>query len=90
MDVLRTYRALLGNGPLTRLLAGEFVSAIGDWLYLVALLILTWSTSAPTRRRSCSAWSGRHGCLPYVFLSVPGHGGAEGLVGAARRGGERL
>jgi hypothetical protein len=38
--VLRAYRLLLGNRPLSRLLAGEFVSSIGDWLYLVAILIL--------------------------------------------------
>ena len=42
MDVLRTYRELLRNGPLARLLVGEFVSSIGDWLYLVALIVLVY------------------------------------------------
>ena len=40
MSVLRAYRGLLSNGPLVRLLGGEFISSIGDWLYLVALLIV--------------------------------------------------
>ena len=38
--MLATYRRLLRNPALSRLLAGEFVSGIGDWLYLVALLII--------------------------------------------------
>lgn len=33
------------NRPLARLLAGEFVSSIGDWLYMVALLIVVYQTS---------------------------------------------
>ena len=69
VDVLRTYRALLGNGPLTRLLAGEFVSAIGDWLYLVALLILVYER--PDASPVLLGVVGAARVLPYVFLSVP-------------------
>ncbi len=69
MDVLRTYRALLGNGPLVRLLAGEFVSAIGDWLYLVALLILVYER--PDASPLLLGVVGAARVLPYVFLSVP-------------------
>jgi MFS family permease len=68
MGVLATYRRLLANGPLTRLLAGEFVSSIGDWLYLVALLVVVY------QRESSPALLGVIGAarvLPYVFLSVP-------------------
>lgn len=69
MGVLRTYRALLGNGPLARLLAGEFVSAIGDWLYLVALLILVYER--PGASPLLLGVVGAARVLPYVFLSVP-------------------
>ncbi|MFI5262741.1 MAG: MFS transporter [Candidatus Limnocylindrales bacterium] len=69
MEVLRTYRALLANGPLTRLLAGEFVSAIGDWLYLVALLILVYER--PDASPLLLGVVGAARVLPYVFLSVP-------------------
>ena len=69
VNVLRTYRALLGNGPLTRLLAGEFVSAIGDWLYLVALLILVYER--PDASPVLLGVVGAARVLPYVFLSVP-------------------
>ena len=68
MNVLRAYRRLLDNGPLTRLLAGEFVSSIGDWLYLVALLIVVY------REGSSALVLGIVGAarvLPYVVLSVP-------------------
>ena len=67
--MLRTYRALLGNGPLARLLAGEFVSAIGDWLYLVALLILVYER--PDASPVLLGIVGAARVLPYVFLSVP-------------------
>jgi hypothetical protein len=69
VDVLRTYRALLGNGPLARLLGGEFVSAIGDWLYLVALLILVYER--PDASPVLLGVVGAARILPYVFLSVP-------------------
>ena len=41
--VLEAYRRVLRNRPLSRLLLGEFVSSIGDWLYLVALLIIVYT-----------------------------------------------
>lgn len=67
--MLRTYRALLGNGPLARLLVGEFVSAIGDWLYLVALLILVYER--PGASPLLLGVVGAARVLPYVFLSLP-------------------
>ncbi len=68
MTVLRAYRQLLRNGPLTRLLVGEFVSSIGDWLYLVAILILVYQV---TEDPFILGLVGAARVLPYVFLSVP-------------------
>ena len=68
MSVLRAYRGLLSNGPLTRLLAGEFVSSIGDWLYLVALLIVVYQASQDTLLLGLV---GAARILPYVALSIP-------------------
>ncbi len=68
MSALRAYRALLQNGPLTRLLAGEFVSGIGDWLYLVALLIVVYERSEDA---VLLGLVGAARVLPYVLLSVP-------------------
>lgn len=68
MGTLATYRRVLGNSALTRLLAGEFVSSIGDWLYLVALLVVVY------QRSNSAALLGVVGAarvLPYVLLSVP-------------------
>ena len=68
MDVLRTYRELLRNGPLARLLIGEFVSSIGDWLYLVALVVLVYrETEDPIILGIVGALR----MLPYIFLSIP-------------------
>jgi MFS family permease len=68
MNALSAYRGLLSNGPLTRLLFGEFVSSIGDWLYLVALLIAVYQdTGDPVLLGVVGAAR----VLPYVFLSVP-------------------
>jgi MFS family permease len=66
--VLRAYRLLLRNGPLTRLLAGEFVSSIGDWLYLVAILLLVYEVSNDPLVLGIV---GAARVLPYVFLSIP-------------------
>lgn len=68
MSVVATYRGLLRNPALTRLLVGEFVSSIGDWLYLVALLIVVYEES-----QSAVALGiiGAARILPYVLLSVP-------------------
>src|SRR3981081_1907522 len=45
MGVLRAYRGLLVDRALIRLLVGEFISSIGDWLYLVALLVIVYERS---------------------------------------------
>ena len=66
--VLRAYRLLLRNRPLARLLGGEFVSSIGDWLYLVAILILVYEVS---RDPVVLGIVGAARVLPYVFLSIP-------------------
>ncbi len=68
MSVLRAYRGLLSNGPLVRLLGGEFVSSIGDWLYLVALLIVVYRVSADPLLLGIV---GAARILPYVVLSIP-------------------
>ncbi|MEO8463617.1 MAG: MFS transporter, partial [Chloroflexota bacterium] len=68
MDGLRVYRGLLANKPLTRLLLGEFVSGIGDWLYIVAIFVVIYRESGD------AALLGAFGAvrlLPYVILSVP-------------------
>ena len=68
MTVLRAYRQLLRNVPLARLLVGEFVSSIGDWLYLVAILILVYQV---TEDPVILGLVGAARVLPYIFLSVP-------------------
>jgi MFS family permease len=62
------YRQLLRNRNLARLLFGEFVSGIGDWLYLVAILIVIY---AETRSPVLLGVMGAARILPYVILSVP-------------------
>ena len=62
------YRQLLRNRDLARLLFGEFVSGIGDWLYLVAILIVIY---AETRSPVLLGIVGAARILPYVILSVP-------------------
>ncbi len=68
MSILRAYRRLLGNGPLVRLLGGEFVSSIGDWLYLVALLVVVYRVSSDPVLLGVV---GAARVLPYVLLSIP-------------------
>ena len=68
MSVLAAYRRLLHNGPLVRLLGGEFVSSIGDWLYLVALLVLVYQASPDPVLLGIV---GAARVLPYVLLSIP-------------------
>lgn len=68
MEALRVYRGLLGNRPLTKLLAGEFISGIGDWLYIVAIFVVIY------RETNDAAIVGLFGAvrlLPYIVLSVP-------------------
>ena len=68
LNAIRAYRALLTNRALTRLLVGEFVSSIGDWLYLVALLVVVY---ARTQDPVLLGIVGATRVLPYVLLSVP-------------------
>src|SRR5689334_10175838 len=68
MGVIDAYRRVLRNGPLSRLLLGEFVSSIGDWLYLVALLVIIWDLSNDP---VVLGIVGAARILPYIFLSIP-------------------
>jgi len=68
MGVIAAYRRVLSNGALARLLFGEFVSSIGDWLYLVALLVLVWQQ---TQDPLILGIIGAARIVPYVLLSVP-------------------
>lgn len=69
MSLARTYVDLLRRNPaLARLLAGEFISGIGDWLYLVAILVVVYADSnSPVLLGVVGAAR----ILPYVLLSVP-------------------
>ena len=68
MNALAAYRGLLSNRPLSLLLGGEFVSAIGEWLYVVAILIVIYSeTGDPLVLGVFGALRS----LPYVVLSIP-------------------
>jgi MFS family permease len=68
MNALAAYRGLLSNRPLTLLLGGEFVSSIGDWLYVVAILIVVYREAADPL---VLGLFGAARILPYVLLSVP-------------------
>ncbi|MBA3586410.1 MAG: MFS transporter [Chloroflexi bacterium] len=69
MSLLRVYVELFRrNPPLARLLAGEFISGIGDWLYLVAVLVVVYAES---NSAVLLGIVGAARILPYVLLSVP-------------------
>jgi MFS family permease len=68
MGAVATYRRVLANPALARLLVGEFVSSIGDWLYMVALLVVVY---AENNDPFALGVIGAARILPYVFLSVP-------------------
>jgi MFS family permease len=69
MTVARTYLDLFRrNAALSQLLAGEFVSGIGDWLYLVAILVVVYTESGSPVLLGVI---GAARILPYVLLSVP-------------------
>jgi MFS family permease len=51
-----------------RLLTGEFISGIGDWLYLVALLVVVYQESSDPLLLGIV---GAARIVPYVLLSVP-------------------
>ena len=68
MAGLGVYRQLLANRPLTKLLLGEFISGIGDWLYIVAIFVVIY------RETGDAALVGIFGAvrvIPYILLSVP-------------------
>jgi MFS family permease len=69
VSLARTYLGLFRRSPaLARLLAGEFVSGIGDWLYLIAILVVVYAeSSSPVLLGVVGAAR----ILPYVLLSVP-------------------
>jgi MFS family permease len=65
---LGVYRQLLANRQLTRFLFGQFISGIGDWLYIVAIFVLIY------RETGDAALVGLFGAvrvIPYVVLSIP-------------------
>jgi MFS family permease len=68
LRVVAAYRDLLANRPLTRLLGGEFVSAIGDWLYIVALLVVIYTETGDPLLLGLF---GAVRSIPYIVLSVP-------------------
>ncbi len=68
MAVIAAYRRVLRNGALARLLVGEFVSSVGDWLYLVALLVVVYDEA---RDPLLLGLIGGGRILPYALLSVP-------------------
>jgi MFS family permease len=66
--VIAAYRTIAGNRNLLRLFTGEFVSNIGDWLYLVALLVVVYRESSDPFLLGVI---GGARIIPYVLLSVP-------------------
>jgi MFS family permease len=68
IGALNAYRGVLSNSALVRLLAGEFISGIGDWLYLVALLVVVYQESSDPVLLGVV---GAARIIPYVVLSVP-------------------
>jgi MFS family permease len=69
VSLARTYVELFRrNRALARLLAGEFISGIGDWLYLVAVLVVVYAESESAVLLGIV---GAARILPYVLLSVP-------------------
>lgn len=68
MGVVAAYRRVLHNEALARLLFGEFVSSVGDWLYLVAMLVVVY---AEANDALALGVIGAARVLPYVVLSFP-------------------
>jgi MFS family permease len=66
--LVEPYSAIAGNSLLVRFLASEFVSSIGDWLYLVALLVVVAEVADPV----LLGLIGGARVLPYVVLSGVG------------------
>ena len=68
MSAIAGYGRVLRNPALSRLLAGEFISSIGDWLYLVALLVIVY---AETQSGVLLGIVGAARVVPFIVLSVP-------------------
>ncbi len=66
--VAEAYGRVLRDRQLARLLGGEFVSSIGDWLYLVAILVLLYER---TQDAVLLGLVGAVRVLPYIVLSIP-------------------
>lgn len=66
--MVAAYRRVLRDSRLTRLLAGEFVSSIGDWVYLVAILVLLYER---TQDAVLLGIVGAVRVAPYMLLSIP-------------------
>ena len=65
---LGAYRQLLANRPLTKLLLGEFISGIGDWLYIVAIFVVIYTQ---TNDAALLGIFGAVRLFPYILLSIP-------------------
>jgi MFS family permease len=68
VEALSVYRGLLANRPLTKLLLGEFISGIGDWLYIVAIFVVIYDETASA---AAVGLFGAIRLLPYILLSIP-------------------
>src|SRR5260370_24854300 len=68
MAGLGVYRQLLSNRPLTKLLLGEFISGIGDWLYIVAIFVVIYTE---TNDAALLGIFGAVRLFPYILLSIP-------------------
>ena len=68
MAGLHVYRQLLANRPLTKLLIGEFISGIGDWLYIVAIFVVIYTQ---TNDAALLGIFGAVRLFPYILLSIP-------------------
>jgi MFS family permease len=67
-NLLTAYQRVLRDPRLRRFLLGEFISGIGDWLYLVAILVMLYErTRDPVLLGIVAAAR----VLPYVILSIP-------------------
>ena len=68
MDETSPYRRVLRNPALRRLLIGQTVSSIGDWLYLVAVMVVVYQV---TDDAVVLGIVGAARMVPFVVLSIP-------------------
>ena len=66
--MLTAYRRVFANSRLARLMAGEFISSVGDWLYMVAMLVVVYEQSHDALALGLV---GAARIAPYLILSVP-------------------